>query len=428
MTTFDDLVSAQLMRYFVVERGYLPVVVKSHKNEVFLERVDDPKIQLIRITPEPIVFGGQVDSDEERINEVISMVKSARKVKKVNVLNIYTSPSFVKSENKKHKNIISTSTKNEIGYADVIEKYFPNMHEHLRFTTDMDKEFKVIMKEIADHTKETHSKMTKLISTRWPIATYIILGLIVGFASFGFFIEEAVKNITLEQFVISQGAANYSLVFGASQYWRLLAAGFVTFDIVQVLFVVIIMFQLSKMVESSYGWLRTLIIVAFSVFAGNLANVVYDQGSIIIGQQTIVAGMIGALLYFGGQNKVIYSKFISKRMLLPLLYLGFNIFNYGMGEAISILFALVAGYFVSMVTSWKGTLPNKFGILGVVMSLSIVIGLFSVAQSRKPDYMNYENFNAKWIEYTNYVGQDSIEVGKLICQYYGVKEDVCKWK
>lgn len=428
MTTFDDLVSAQLMRYFVVERGYLPVVVKSHKNEVFLERVDDPKIQLIRITPEPIVFGGQVDSDEERINEVVAMVRSARKVKKVNVLNIYTSPSFVKSQTKKHKNIISTSTKNEIGYADVIEKYFPNMHEHLRFTTDMDKEFKTIMHEISEHTKETHTRMTKLISTKWPIATYVILGLIVGFLLFGISVAEAVPGINLDQSVIAQGAANFSLVFGASHYWRLLAAGFITLDPIQVVFVIIVMFQLSKMVESSFGWLRTLIIVAFAVFTGNLANIVYDQSTIVIGQHTMVSGMIGALLYFGSQNKIIYSRFISKRMLLPILYLGFNIFSFGMGDAIAILFALVSGYFVAMVTSWKGTLPNKFAILGVFASLGIVIGLFSVVYFNKPNYMNYEKFDKNWIEYTNYLGQGSSDVGKSICEYYDVKGDVCKWK
>lgn len=428
MTTYDDLVSAQLMRYFVVERGYLPVVVKSHKNEVFLERVDDPKIQLIRITPEPIVFGGQVESDENRINEVIAMVKKARKVKKVKVLNIYTSSSFVKQDVQRNKNIISTSTKNEIGYADVIEQYFPNMHESLKFATDMDKEFSTIMKEISDHTKETHSKMTKLISTRWPIATYIILGLILGFSLFGGSIESNNPGMTIEQYVVSQGAANFSLVFGAKQYWRLFTAGFVTVDIIQVFFVGVIMLRLLRMTEASFGWMKSIVIILLSIFVGNLANITYDQTFLVQGQHVMIAGMIGALLYFGGQNKVIFSKFISKRMLLPVAYLAFNIFSYGMGEAIAVLFALCTGYFVSMITSWKGTLPNRFGILGTVAMLIMVIGLFSITQIREPNYMNYEQFDKSWIEYTNELGDDTISTGKLICEYYNVKGAECKWK
>ena len=158
----------------------------------------------------------------------------------------------------------------------------------------------------------------------YTISTYIVIINIIYFLV----LELSGASASVEG-MLSFGAARADLIFFDHQYFRLLSAMFMHFDIMHISGNMLVLFLLGERLEHVIGKLNFIVLYMFSGIFSSVFSCIYD---IYVNDMVVSAGVgvIGALIYILVINKTRVEGLDLRSMIFMtvlMLYYGFSSSN-----------------------------------------------------------------------------------------------------
>ena len=163
----------------------------------------------------------------------------------------------------------------------------------------------------------------------YTISTYIVIINIIYFLV----LELSGASASVEG-MLSFGAARADLIFFDHQYFRLLSAMFMHFDIMNISGNMLVLFLLGERLEHVIGKLNFIVLYLFSGIFSSVFSCIYDiyvnDMVVSTGASGAVFGVIGALIYILVVNKTRVEGLDLRSMIFMtvlMLYYGFSSSN-----------------------------------------------------------------------------------------------------
>ncbi|MCI9585729.1 MAG: rhomboid family intramembrane serine protease [Bacilli bacterium] len=305
----DELVM-KLLRYFISEKNYSPIVIRGIQGEIWLENLNED-YKIIRIVSNYIHNNEQFEFDLFKTKKLMKMIKKKTLSLKMNALSIFVNLNenvdLEKYDDVSKIDIAGINDVNDLNNYNFIIDTFPDITKQMTFT---EKGMELFMKLTGDITKknEGESKMNEdVFSMKKPVITYalIIINVIIYFLSnmFGFVDDFAVNR--------------YYIING--EYYRLITGMFLHANLFHLIFNCYALYIIGMQLESFLGKWRYIIVYLLSGLAGSALSIFMSTG-FSVGASGAIFGLLGALLYFGYHYRV-YLETVVKSQIIPLIVL-----------------------------------------------------------------------------------------------------------
>ncbi len=305
----DELVM-KLLRYFISEKNYSPIVIRGIQGEIWLENLNED-YKIIRIVSNYIHNNEQFEFDLFKTKKLMKMIKKKTLSLKMNALSIFVNLNenvdLEKYDDVSKIDIAGINDVNDLNNYNFIIDTFPDITKQMTFT---EKGMELFMKLTGDITKknEGESKMNEdVFSMKKPVITYalIIINVIIYFLSnmFGFVDDFAVNR--------------YYIING--EYYRLITGMFLHANLFHLIFNCYALYIIGMQLESFLGKWRYIIVYLLSGLAGSALSIFMSSG-FSVGASGAIFGLLGALLYFGYHYRV-YLETVVKSQIIPLIVL-----------------------------------------------------------------------------------------------------------
>lgn len=305
----DELVM-KLLRYFISEKNYSPIVIRGIQGEIWLENLNED-YKIIRIVSNYIHNNEQFEFDLFKTKKLMKMIKKKTLSLKMNALSIFVNLNenvdLEKYDDVSKIDIAGINDVNDLNNYNFIIDTFPDITKQMTFT---EKGMELFMKLTGDITKknEGESKMNEdVFSMKKPVITYalIVINVIIYFLSnmFGFVDDFAVNR--------------YYIING--EYYRLITGMFLHANLFHLIFNCYALYIIGMQLESFLGKWRYIIVYLLSGLAGSALSIFMSSG-FSVGASGAIFGLLGALLYFGYHYRV-YLETVVKSQIIPLIVL-----------------------------------------------------------------------------------------------------------
>lgn len=305
----DELVM-KLLRYFISEKNYSPIVIRGIQGEIWLENLNED-YKIIRIVSNYIHNNEQFEFDLFKTKKLMKMIKKKTLSLKMNALSIFVNLNenvdLEKYDDVSKIDIAGINDVNDLNKYNFIIDTFPDITKQMTFT---EKGMELFMKLTGDITKknEGESKMNEdVFSMKKPVITYalIVINVIIYFLSnmFGFVDDFAVNR--------------YYIING--EYYRLITGMFLHANLFHLIFNCYALYIIGMQLESFLGKWRYIIVYLLSGLAGSALSIFMSSG-FSVGASGAIFGLLGALLYFGYHYRV-YLETVVKSQIIPLIVL-----------------------------------------------------------------------------------------------------------
>jgi len=298
-----DLFVMNLVHYFITEKNYNPIIIHGVSDEIWLENLSND-YKVIRIVSHHIHNNEQLGFDKFKLNQIIKRLKVKTLSFKMDVLNIYTDlGDSVKLANKD----VFIPTENEIK-NDTLVEIFPDIVEKTKHGEDGLNLFLKITDDINKTTTKKNKIADKIFSKKYPLVTYIIMGI----------------NILL--FLYSM-FANYDVLFKygmfnpavkAGEYYRLFTCMFLHVDVLHLACNMYSLYVLGPQIESFFGKTKFILIYLISGLCGSLLSLTFNIDIISVGASGAIFGLLGSMLYFGYHYRT-YLGNVVKSQIVPII-------------------------------------------------------------------------------------------------------------
>lgn len=356
----DELVM-KLLRYFISEKNYSPIVIKGIQGEIWLENLDED-YKIIRIVSNYIHNNEQFEFDLAKTKKLMKLIKKKTLSFKMNALSIFVNL----NENvdlKKYTDIPKIDVA-DIKETEDLNKYnfiidsFPDITKEMTFK---EKGLELFMKITGDISKknEGEARMNEeVFSMKKPIVTYILIALnvIIYFAT------------TMLGLVDDFAVNRFSVVNG--EYYRLITGMFLHANIIHLLFNMYALYVVGMQLESFLGKGKFLAVYLLSGLAGSCLSIFMSTGY-SVGASAAIFGLLGSLVYFGYHYRV-YLETVVKSQIIPLIVINLLI---GLMPGIdnwAHIGGLIGGVFATMAVGVKYKSTRFEMINGVILYLILV--------------------------------------------------------
>lgn len=310
LTFENDELVMKLLRYFVAEKNYNPIIIRGVQGEIWLENLNED-YKIIRIVSHYIHNDVQFESDIAKTRQLMGSIKKKTLSFKMNVLSIFVNlgdnVNMEKFDDIPKIKVASVSdTKDLEKYRFIIDS-FPDITKK---TTFSEKGLELFMKLTGDIAKknEDDARMNEdVFSMKKPVVTYTLIAINIII-----FLLSSVFNI-IEAF----GVNRYAVLHG--EYYRLITGMFLHAGILHITFNMYALYIIGSQLESFLGKWRYLIVYLLSGFAGSVLSIFFSTG-ISVGASGAIFGLLGSLLYFGYHYRV-YLESVVKSQIIPLIIL-----------------------------------------------------------------------------------------------------------
>jgi len=347
-----DLFVMNLVHYFITEKNYNPIIIHGINDEIWLENLDND-YKVIRIVSKHIHNNEQLGFDKFKLNQIIKKLKVKTLSFKMNVLNIYTD--LGDTVNLSGKDVF-IPTENDIKNAALIE-IFPDIVEKTKHGEDGLNLFLKITDDINTTTSKKNKIADKIFSKKYPLITYIIIGInILLFAYTMFANYDVIYKYGMSNFFIKQG-----------EYYRLFTCIFLHVGIFHLLFNMYALYVIGPQIESFFGKWKFLFIYLISGICGSLFSLAFNTEVISVGASGAIFGLLGSMLYFGYHYRT-YLGNVIRSQIVPIivfnLIIGFtlnNVDNFGH------IGGLIGGILSSMIVGVPDKKNNVDRINGIII-------------------------------------------------------------
>ena len=360
-----ELLSMKLVHYFVTKEDYNPVIIKGITDEVWLENKDN-SYSIIRIVTKHIHNKEQFDYDILKTKHISKQIKRKTLDFSMNVLSIYIDNDYNGELNEDKKFInISVCDDDDFKENEYIKKSFKNSINDYKYEKDGFDLIAQLTTDIGQKNIKENEKREKIMQTKKPIVTYILLALnIIIFALMYILGDGSYSSDTLIKF-----GANYVELTKSGEFYRLITCAFLHIGALHLILNMYSLYVIGTQIEYFYGKIKYIFIYLFSTIMGSLFTVALAaNNTLAAGASGAIFGLLGAMLYFGYH----YRGYIGNAILyqiLPVvflnLYIGFTMPNIDNAAHIG---GLIGGYLMSMALGFDNESKSS-KINGMIISL-----------------------------------------------------------
>lgn len=285
----DDII-LKILRYFITEEDYKPVIINGLDNEIWLENMEND-LKLIRINTNYIHNEEQFKSDIFKVKTIMKSIKRNTLSFKMTTLNLLLDTGDnVSIIDNKNIETIKIDGLDDFKKNKFVKEFFPKVKE-TDFNDKVDPvEFFKLTEDMNQNTMKKEKKLEKIFSPKKPVVTYILIVLNLMVFLYG------VLHGNDE--LINMFGNNYELVQNG-EFYRLFTCMFVHADILHILFNMIALYSIGPVVERYYGKSKFLLIYLVSGLLGSIFSGVFmTADSISIGASGAIFGLLGSICYF----------------------------------------------------------------------------------------------------------------------------------
>ncbi len=307
-----NTLAIKLVHYFIVEKGYTPIILQGVKDEIWLENLDE-EYKVVRIVLGYIHNDEQYKFDVFKTNRIIKKIKAKTLSFRVKVLSIFLDlGNSVSLDENKSKNITAIELKEEKDAKKntVLQQYYPDLPNKMRLGKKGIELFIKATQDINEHNMEDQKKMADVFKVKKPIITYILILLNVAI----YFIP---MLLGISDTIFSQYAV-YGPFVRFGQYYRLLTGAFIHANVAHLLFNMYALWIIGSQLENFIGKTRYIIVYLFSAITASLLSIIINDNVVSVGASGAIFGLLGALLYFGYHYRV-YLGNVIKSQIIPLI-------------------------------------------------------------------------------------------------------------
>lgn len=368
----------KLAHYFISRHGYRIIQLSKSHNEIWLEKLEDKRIQVIRMLHHSLDWSNWMQRDIEMTAYNGESIRKQVNKREIHLVNIYVTPyppvddyefrieqPFFYPKGEKTK--VTTLICDRANGRERIEQFwgeeiFGTWQEDY---SEMDVEqLKLATLSVAQ--KRIQSERAVFENGK-PLFTYIFLALQV----IVFLLMEAAGGSTVTSVLIRFGAKVNSLIL-EGEWWRLFTPIFVHIGALHLVMNSIALYFLGVFSERIFGNVRFLFIYLFAGLAGTLSSLFFSP-NISAGASGAIMGLFGALLYFG----TVYPKLFIRTMGLNIMIvLGINLlfgFTFSGIDNAAHIGGLIGGFLATAIVHF----PKKKRLLtqtaAAVFSLAILL-------------------------------------------------------
>lgn len=383
----SELYAAQLMRYFITHREFVPVkfinvndpsrITEDDTKNIWLMNPKYEKYPIVLISTEPGL-------NENFINLGYStLISNMKKPGRMLHIDLSTHGRTYSDEIADHIFMAPGLT-----VSDHVLQAFPSIDTVLVDSTNPAAETERISRSIREYSMNHQRKPRTAISVLKERFTWLFLiGLIPSVIfSVATFITETALGISLTASAVVWGAYYKSFVTVLGQWWRFLTSGFVHASVMHIFFNMFALFDLARITTAGYGTLKGAIIMFVSVIFGNLAVFAGDGNTVAVGLSGGLYGLLGASIIYYWQNDYFKTREIRRGVFSTLITNAIISFMPSISW-LSHLGGLIAGLVLGVLLSKKT--EKSFLIHVIIASLVSTIAVGFLAYNNR-DFNKYD--------------------------------------
>ena len=340
-----DVLVMKLLHYFIVEKGYNPIILRGIDNEIWLENMDAP-YRIVRINTGYIHNKEQYDFDMFKTKKIMSRIKLKTFSLSLNTLSLFLDlGEDVELSSNNVINCVKIGDENDISSSKVISDAYPDIKDKLKFDENGVELFARITNDISKKNMKDAKEAEEVFKEKTPYVTYSLIILNVLIFVLMYIFGDGSEDITT---LVKFGALVKNLVL-AGDYYRLITSAFLHIGIIHLICNMYALYILGRDIESYYGSVKYSFIYLVSALVGSLLSMIFmSEYSVSVGASGAIFGLTGSLLYFGYNYRVTLNNSVTKQIIpiiLLNLFIGFassGINNYAH------IGGLLGGYIASM--------------------------------------------------------------------------------
>ncbi len=354
-----------MLHYFITKQNYNIVMLHGAKDEIWLENLDyDYKI--IRIVSNYIHNEEQLNYDLLRVKQISKVVKKKTVSLNIPVLTFFVNlGDNVKLTDKENIKCFHLTSIEDVCKNNFITNIFKDIENNLKHQENGQQLFVKLSNEINFKTKKDSVKTEKVFAPKLPIITYSLIAINAILFLLMFIIGNGSEDITT---LVNFGASNQLLVLEFNQYYRIITAAFLHFDILHLALNMYALYFVGKQIESFFGKYKFLFIYFASAIIGSMVSLLFlDVNTLSVGASGAVFGLFGSLIYFG-YNYRLYLGTILKSQLIPILILNLTLgFMIGGIDNAAHIGGLIGGVLATMAVGVSDKSKTKDKINGIIL-------------------------------------------------------------
>jgi rhomboid protease GluP len=402
----EEFVFWRLAHYFISEQEYNIIQLSKSQKELWLEKVENKEVQVIRILLHNLDWSNWLQRDLEMTVANGESIRKQIKKRSLNVINIYVTPfppvddyeyriekPFLHPNGEKTKvtSIICDQQngvkKLETILQDSIEIEWNNDYSEI--------EVEVEKKATLSSARQKVKSEKAIFENGKPFFTYLFIAIQV----IVFFLMEAAGGSTNTSVLIEFGAkVNWLILEG--EWWRLFAPIVLHIGILHLFMNTLALYYIGLTVEKIYGNVRFLFIYLLSGFSGALASLLFSP-NISAGASGAIFGLFGAMLYFG----IVYPKLFFRTMGMNILFvIGINLvfgFSFSGIDNAGHIGGLIGGFMGAAIVHVPKKKRLFVQISVLLLSIALIYGAFQYSTSHSGKLIDEQSALVLAQEYIN---------------------------
>lgn len=359
----DDLLVMNLIKYFITEENYKPMIIHGINDEIWLENLDN-NYKIVRIVSHHIHNKEQLDFDKFKLSKIVKQVKRKTLSFKVKVLSIYTD---IEDEKILNNDDVLITKEKDINNPKLVSA-FPDIVEKTNRKEDGLEYFIKVTDNINKKNEKRNKIAEKIFSYKQPIVTYIIMAICIIL----FILMELSGGSTNSQTLLKYGA-NLDVLVKNGEYYRLFTCIFLHIGIMHLLCNLYSLYVIGREVENLFGKIKYIIIFILSGIFGSIMSLAFTHNTISAGASGAIFGLLGALLYFGMHYRTYLGEAI-KRSIIPIIVVNLIIGFFAEGiDLAAHIGGLVGGVLVAMMVGVPDKSKIKDIINGTILTIIYLI-------------------------------------------------------
>jgi rhomboid protease GluP len=373
----------KLIHHFVKNEQYRILHISDDHNEIWLENIERPRAEIIRILRHDLDWSSWMQRDMENTLERALVIKKNLWRKKLHVLNVYISAYPPVDEwNSRIEQPLFSGRNNETVLETIII-YHSELAEGLKNLAQKSQSIlpeEILhpvydfweIDELRQRTLSLEAKRAKkeqdLFRYGKPFYTYVF----IAAQLFMYFLMEMSGGSTNIQTLIHFGA-KYTPLILEGEWWRFFTPIVLHIGLIHLLMNTVALYYLGTAVERIYGNSRFLFIYLFAGFAGTVSSFVFSP-SVSAGASGAIFGCFGALLFFGLKYKSLFFRTIGMNIIsLVGINILFGILMPGIDNA-GHIGGLIGGFLASSIVH----LPNHKALLSQSVAFLFTVVMTAV--------------------------------------------------
>ncbi len=366
----------QVSDALVNSHKYSQIVVKDPdsennetKDELWYLNYDNSYYQAIRVTYHS---AKNFTYEKERIEKYLSVFIKDKDIEHISFLDIHISSDKFDEELEDYDYVNI-----EDGYYDgvYLKDKYPELYTCIREVNDVKREMKRIL------SRAISSKNNNRFLKNYPhFFTYLIIGICIFMYIVSFFLGRKYDDASV---FIALGADYKTFTLGLGQFYRLISCAFLHGSFMHLLFNMISLYSIGTYIERTYGHIRFLSILFYSIVIGALTSEILTDNSLVLG---ISGGIYGLFIFY--VMDIIKNKIINVNSLLLTLLINLGINFMGSTSWQSHIGGMIGGLMMYLLLTSKQKLGP--GILSAVL-LGCLFGKFCMIDHIDSAYLGTDN-------------------------------------